>query len=85
MSGCSCHICPPCSYCMESVECPDCGRINHQSLECPCKWVSSLSNEIVRIENDLVYKALIGTPKCECGAHSVGVDKHSDWCPLWPS
>lgn len=20
-------------------------------------------------------------PKCECGSHSVGVDKHSTWCP----
>ncbi len=22
-------------------------------------------------------------PKCECGAHSVGVDKHADWCALY--
>ena len=21
--------------------------------------------------------------KCECGSHSVGVDKHSDYCPLY--
>lgn len=21
--------------------------------------------------------------KCECGSHSVGIDKHSDYCPLY--
>lgn len=21
--------------------------------------------------------------KCECGSHSIGVFKHSDWCPMW--
>jgi hypothetical protein len=21
--------------------------------------------------------------KCECGAHSIGTDKHSDWCKLY--
>lgn len=24
-----------------------------------------------------------GTKKCECGAHKVGVDKHSTWCQLY--
>lgn len=23
----------------------------------------------------------IFTPKCECGAESIGVNKHSQWCP----
>ena len=27
--GCSCHINPPCSYCMEKEECSNCGELGH--------------------------------------------------------
>ena len=27
--GCNCHINPPCSYCMEKVECQLCGKLVH--------------------------------------------------------
>lgn len=30
-SGCSCHINPPCSYCMEKEECIICGELVHPS------------------------------------------------------
>ena len=25
----------------------------------------------------------LNNKKCECGSHSVGVDRHSDYCPLY--
>jgi hypothetical protein len=27
--SCSCHINPPCSYCVETYECQKCGEIKH--------------------------------------------------------
>lgn len=29
MSRCSCHISPPCNYCMETFECSGCGQLVH--------------------------------------------------------
>lgn len=29
MSECSCHISPPCGYCMDKYECIKCGEFKH--------------------------------------------------------
>ena len=35
MTGCSCHISPPCNHCVESYECAKCGEIKHpEDSEC---------------------------------------------------
>jgi hypothetical protein len=36
--GCSCHISPPCSYCLETYECAVCNEIKHPDDSDPT-WV----------------------------------------------
>ena len=47
----------------------------------------NLLDEIDRIKlfkEDLADDWWVHIPKkCECGAHSVKSNKHSDWCPLY--
>jgi hypothetical protein len=33
--SCSCHISPPCNYCMEKYECCRCGEFKHPSDSSP--------------------------------------------------
>jgi hypothetical protein len=49
MSGCSCHIHPPCSYCTESYECNNCGRICHPDD----KGLGPLCNVCLEKDQDL--------------------------------
>ncbi len=51
------------------VQCGHCYYSSKVTTLCPICFNEDHSNKI---------KGL----KCECGAHSVGVDKHSDWCIL---
>lgn len=31
--------------------------------------------------NEDIYPMITTPKKCECGAESIGVQKHSSWCP----
>ncbi len=33
-------------------------------------------------QDEMMTSEPMSTGECECGAHSFGVDKHSDWCKL---
>lgn len=75
--GCSCHINPPCNYCLDQFECGGCHKLKNQS-----------EDGINYILDDPFcdYCFVIATePKsgtvCECGKDNHGFPFHSDWCP----
>lgn len=73
MSCCSCHITPPCSWCVECYECEKCGEIRHPS-EYEEGPICRVCNEVPQIDLKIT---------CECGARSLGVEKHSTWCKAY--
>lgn len=45
-------------------------------------WTSEWMDATVDLDLTPIPKGQPKDPKCECGAAAVGVNKHSNWCPM---
>lgn len=67
---CSCHISPPCHYCLSLQECPSCSE-----------FVPEL-DEMFLVCSDCIKEREANQKICECGGdkHEWA---HSSWCPKY--
>lgn len=80
--SCSCHINPPCNWCVESYECGGCGKIRH-----PQEHGQSFDTEYESCYCDscLEDHGIAATKNCECGKDKHEFYSHSNWCPKYES
>lgn len=80
--SCSCHINPPCSYCISSYECFECGEIrNSDEHGIVIKRGEHLCTQCFEDIGNNIFTQLTKGSQCECGKEKFEFSSHSYWCP----